>query len=263
MTETIITLYLPMIILISLNSGLLGSLVLWKKFSNVSESISHFSVLGAAISLIFSYNLNLMLFCASLVYVALLYLMRKRFPSDILVALFANIGLALALILSAFYSKIRVDFMSLLFGDILVINKYDLVIMLFITICVLYITTTNWKKIVLTILNADLAKSKSINTSLIDLFIIAAVVSYITIAVKIIGAILLSSMLIIPAAAASLIANSPKKMVLYSIAFSLLSQLMGMLISLKYDLSTSGAVALCSFLFFLLVHLFAITKGQL
>lgn len=252
MTEAILTLYLPMIFLISFNSGLLGSLVLWRKFSNMSESISHFSVLGAAISLIFSYNLNFMLFCTSLLYVFLLYIMRKKFPSDVLVALFANIGLALALILSAFYSKIRIDFMSLLFGDILVTNQYDLGIMALITIFVLWITIANWKKIILTILNADLAKSRSINTGLVDFFIITAVVAYIAIAVKIIGAILLSSMLIIPAATASIIASSPKKMVIYSIIFSLFSQSMGMLLSLKYDLSTSGAVALCSFIIFCL-----------
>ena len=261
MIEGTLTLYFPIIILIAINSGLLGSFVLWKKFSNMSESISHFSVLGAAISFIFSYHLNLMIFSASLVYVALIYIMRKKFPSDILVALFANIGLALALVLSTFFSKIRIDFMSLLFGDILITNYNDLLVMLVMTIAIACITTIFWKEIVLTILSTDLAKAKSINTSMIDLFILIAVVTYITVAVKIIGAILLSSMLIIPAASASLIANSPKKMVFYSIAISLLSQTCGMVVSLKYDIATSAAVALCGFIIFCLVSFYSTIKN--
>lgn len=255
MTENILTLYIPIIILISVNSGVLGSLVLWKKFSNMSESIAHFSVLGAAISFIFTYNLNLMIFCASLVYVVLLYLMRKKFPSDLLVAIFANIGLAVALVLSAFFTNIRIDFMSLLFGDILVTNYSDLIVMMVMTCIVCSIIIGYWKEIILTILNTDLAKAKSINTGLIDFFIIIAVVAYITIAVKIIGAILLSSMLILPAASASLIANSPKRMVLHSVVISLCSQISGMLVSLQYDISTSAAVALCSFIIFCLISL--------
>ena len=257
MTDTIFTLYFPLMCLIAINSGLLGSFVLWKKYSNMSESISHFSVLGATISFLFSFSMNLMIFLTSLIYVGLLYTMRRKFSSDTLVALFANIGLALALVLSAFFNKIRVDFMSLLFGDILVANYSDLFAISIFTLIILAITFLHWKKIILTILNADLAKSKSINTSFIDFFIIISIVTYITIAVKIIGAILLSSMLILPAATASLVSRNPKRMVLTSMVLSLLSQITGMLVSLIYDLSTSGAIALCSFIIFCLIGLYA------
>jgi len=263
MTETILTLYCPLIFLIAINSGLLGSFVLWKKYSNMSESISHFSVLGATISFLFSYNMNLMIFITSVIYVALLYMMRKRFSSDTLVALFANIGLALALVLSAFFNKVRVDFMSLLFGDILLANQNDLISLSITTFIILVVTIFNWKKIILTILNADLAKSKSINTSLIDFFIITSIVAYITIAVKIIGAILLSSMLILPAATASMVTSNPKRMVLLSMVLSLLSQITGMLVSLLHDLSTSGSIALCSFVIFCVLGIFATLKTSL
>ncbi len=235
-------------ILIGLNSGLLGSFVLWKRLSNLSDSISHFSVLGAALGFLLGCNLNFTILCASVFYIMLLYFMRRKFPNDLLVALCANIGLACAILLSAFFTNIRIDFIALLFGDILVINYYDLLIMFLLTISMASVVVLYWKDLLLTILNADLARAKNIKTNFLDFFIVLVIVLYITIAVKIIGAILLSSMLIIPAAGASLIAKSPSKMVVYSVMISLISQLAGLCFSMKYDLAIGGAGAICSFI---------------
>ena len=260
MFEAIFLLYLPLAILVAITSGILGCFTLWRRLSYMGDSLSHFSVLGVTISIILNLDLNMVVISFALIYVSVLYILRNRLHNDTVIAILAHSGLALAIILAHIFNKIRIDFMSLLFGDILVTSNTDLLIFLALTIAVVCFTIFNWREIIITTLNINFAKSKSINTNRIDLFLFLSLAIYVVIAVKIIGAVLVASLLILPSACASIVSRSPQIMMIISIIISLICQISGIALSYCYDMPSGASIAIVGLVIFTLINIFALFR---
>ena len=115
---------------IALIAGPFGCFVVWRRLSYFGETLSHSSLLGVTLGYIFSINISITVFLVSItVAIMLLYLLEKtELPSDSLLGLLSHASLSLGLLVVGYLSFIRFDIMGLLFGDILAVNKIDVLV---------------------------------------------------------------------------------------------------------------------------------------
>ena len=115
---------------IALIAGPFGCFVVWRRLSYFGETLSHSSLLGVTLGYIFSINISITVFLVSItVAIMLLYLLEKtELPSDSLLGLLSHASLSLGLLVVGYLSFIRFDIMGLLFGDILAVNKINVLV---------------------------------------------------------------------------------------------------------------------------------------
>lgn len=237
---------------ISLISGVLGCFIIWKKMAYFGDSLAHSALLGIAIGVIFSLPINFSVICVALAFALLLsYLQNKNILSiDALLGILAHGALALAIFLVNI-SKQEIDLEGILFGDISVVNLnqiYAIYSMVFLVLALIYL---NWQKLILLTINKEIAISKNVNPRNLQIMFIVLIAISVMLSIKIVGTLLITSMLIIPAALAKQISNSPKKMMLFSTFFAIISMICGILISKNLEIATGPVVVLCSIALFI------------
>lgn len=234
-------------------SGILGSIVLWKKMSYFGDALSHSALLGVTIGFLFNYNLTL-----SVVVIAILFALcysRNKFiySNDTILGILSYTALSLAIIIAS-YSKIKIDLMSYLFGDILVVNDIDIMLLMICLIITLVWVSSNWSKIVLYSISEDLLYAERVKVEKIKLSFVIILALFVAISFKIVGMLLVTATLIIPPASALPISKSPKQMVIYSILIGSLSVILGIAGAFYVNCPTGASIILTSSLFLLITN---------
>lgn len=239
---------------IAIITGPFGCFVVWKRLSYFGETLAHSSLLGVALGYIFSINISITVFMVSSIVAILLFLLNERteLTSDSLLGLLSHSSLSIGLLVVGYLSYIRFDMMGLLFGDILAVNKFDILIVwgcggLFIFI--LYII---WKSLLAGTVNRDIASSENMSPRRSELIYMILLSGLIAISIKIIGILLITGLLIIPAAMARNISNSPIQMILISIIVGVTSTVGGLFTSLTFNTASGPSILVIALIFFIL-----------
>jgi zinc transport system permease protein len=162
-----------------------------------------------------------------------------KLPGDALLGLLAHSSLAVGLVVISFLSSIRFDIMGLLFGDILAVNEVDLLIIWLGGALILLILKIIWKPLFASTVNNELAEAEGMNPERANAIFTILLAAIIAISIKIVGLLLITGMLIMPAAMSRNISNNPQQMVKLSVVGGLLSVLIGLFSSLQFN-SPSG-----------------------
>ncbi len=243
---------------VALVTGPLGCFVIWRRLSFFGDTLAHAALLGVTISLVFNMNISLAVFIVSSVVALILLRLKKttNLTGDALLGLLAHSSLALGLVVLGFLSFIRFDIMGLLFGDILSVTKIDLIVIWVGGLAIILILKLIWKPLFASTVNYDLAAAEGMNPEKADIIFTILMAAIIAISIKMVGLLLITGMLIVPAAMARNLSNGPLQMVFFSIIGGLLSVLIGLFTSLKIN-SPSGpsiiSVALILFILSLIV----------
>ena len=243
---------------VALVTGPLGCFVIWRRLSFFGDTLAHAALLGVTISLVVNMNISLAVFIASSVVALILLRLKKttNLTGDALLGLLAHSSLALGLVVLGFLSFIRFDIMGLLFGDILSVTKIDLIVIWVGGLAIILILKLIWKPLFASTVNYDLAAAEGMNPEKADIIFTILMAAIIAISIKMVGLLLITGMLIVPAAMARNLSNGPLQMVFFSIIGGLLSVLIGLFTSLKIN-SPSGpsiiSVALILFILSLIV----------
>lgn len=214
------------------------------------DTLSHAALLGIAISIsadvlpIFGVAV-----VGSLLAILLFWLERSRqLSTDTLLGILSHSALALGLVVLSILqdSGKNIDLMSYLFGDILAVNQDELLWMMFAVIVVLSIFSGLWRSLLSISVHEDLARVDGVNVekSLFGFMLLLALV--IAIAIKVVGILLITAMLIIPAASARLYSKSPLQMLMFSIVFAILCVVSGLGASLRWDIPTGPSMVLAA-----------------
>ena len=226
---------------IALVTGPLGCFVIWRRLSFFAGTLAHSSLLG--VTLAFSFDINIsfsVLLISSALALILLKLQKStKLPNDALLGLLAHSSLAIGLVIIGFLSYIRFDIMGLLFGDILAVNKRDLLVIWIGGAIILLILKIIWKPLFASTVNYELAEAEGMKPEKINAVFTILMAALIAISIKMVGILLITGMLIIPAAMARNLANNPKQMIIISIIGGLLSVALGLYSSLEFN-SASG-----------------------
>ena len=231
---------------VSLIAGSLGCFVIWKRLSYFSDSISHSALLGVALGLATGLGINLgLVIVGGLFAVLIVVLQQKEFwSSDAVLGIFSHLSLSLGIVVLGIIGNQNTDYFAYLFGDILSITSKDLYWIFSVLIVVVTILVFNWKKLLLLTLNEELAKAEGINKLYYDLLFMFLIALAVSVSVQIVGVLLITSLLIIPPAISRVISNSPVMMILASMIVSIFSVLLGLYLSVDFDLATGPTIVI-------------------
>ena len=190
----------------------------------------------------------------------LLQLQKKtNLPNDALLGLLAHSSLAIGLVIIGFLTTIRFDVMGLLFGDILAVDENDLLFIWVGGAFILLVLKLIWKPLFASTINYELAEAEGMKPDKYNAIFTILMAAIIAISIKIVGLLLITGMLIIPAALARNISNNPIQMVILSTVGGLLSILIGLFSSLEFN-TASGPSIIAAALFLFLVSLIKVRK---
>ncbi len=235
---------------VAIVTGPLGCFVVWRRLSYFGDTLAHSALLGVTMAYSFQFNIAISVFLISSLIALILIKLQKRtnLPGDALLGLLAHSSLAVGLVVIGFLTFIRFDIMGLLFGDILAVNVTDLLIIWFGGGLILLVLKIIWKPLFASTVNYELAEAEGLNPDRAKAIFTILMAALIAISIKMVGLLLITGMLIIPAAMARNLSDSPFKMVLFSIIGGLLSVLIGLFSSLEFN-TPSGPSIIAAALF--------------
>ncbi|MBC3459355.1 metal ABC transporter permease [Pseudomonas mosselii] len=231
--------------------GGLGTLVVVKRFAFFSEAVGHAALTGVAIGILLGepytgpYG---SLFGYCLLFGILLNFLRNRtgLSPDTLIGVFLSVSLALgASLLLMLAGKINVHILeNVLFGSVLTVSAHDLLVLGIVAVLVLALALPLYNRIMLASFNPQLAAVRGVAVKSLD-YLFVVLVTLVTVAsVKVIGAILVGALLVIPAAAARLVSQSLKGFFFVSVIIATLSTLLGILLPIVLDLPVPSGAAI-------------------
>ena len=241
-------------LLVVLVSGPLGCVVVWRRMAYFGDTLAHAALLGAGLSLIFDINAMFGVLALGLLISVLLILLQRRkdISSDTLLGILAHGSLAIGLVLLAMMQNqgMRVDLMAYLFGDILAVSWTDIGWML-VAVCLLLIGLLRiWQSLLSIAVHEELARSEGVRVDLVAMQFMLLIALLVAVAMKLVGILLITALLIIPAATARRYARSPESMTVISIIAGMLAVLMGLLASLQWDSPAGPSIVVASVLLF-------------
>jgi len=235
-------------------TGPLGCFVVWRRLSYFGDTLAHSALLGVTMAYSLDLNIAISVFLISSVIALILIQLQKKtnLPGDALLGLLAHSSLAVGLVVIGFLSFIRFDIMGLLFGDILAVTTDDLLIIWTGGVLILLVLKLIWKPLFASTVNYELAEAEGLNPDRAKAIFTILMAAVIAISIKMVGLLLITGMLIIPAAMARNISDSPQKMVIFSIVGGLLSVVLGLYSSLEFNTSSGPSIIAASLVLFIL-----------
>jgi zinc transport system permease protein len=254
-------------------AGPLGCFIVWRRMAYFGDTLAHSALLGIGlgffIHLSFAINalpLKTLLTLTTLgvgISIALLLALlqqQNRFATDTLLGILAHSALSLGLVTLAFLQSkgLRIDLHSYLFGDLLAVTKTDLLWIYGGGSLILIALTWIWSALLFITLDEELAQVEGIAVIRIRLFFMLLVALVIAIAMKIVGILLITSLLIIPAATAGNFARTPEQMAILASFIGSLAVILGLMMSWYWDTPTGPSVVVAAS--FLFITSFALTS---
>ena len=242
---------------LALATGPLGSFVVWRRMAYFGDATSHAAILGVALAL----ALHLPIAAGTLI-VALTMaltvstLAAKGWAMDTTLGVMAHSALAFGLVAISYVPGVRADLSSYLFGDILAVTRSDLGFIWGGAAIVLGLLLWRWQALLTTTLSEDLAHASGLDPDRERLVLTLALALVVAVALKIVGALLIAAMLIIPAAAARGLARTPEAMAALASLFGALACLVGLALSLWQDTPAGPSIVSAAAILFAGVAIF-------
>lgn len=240
-------------LLVALLAGPLGSLLVWRRLAWFGDSLAHAALLGIGLSLLFSIPGSLGIAAVCLLVAALLaFLLRHpELASDTLLTILSTTSLSLGLIAISL-SEVRVDLMAYLFGDLLSMEASDLPWLLAASTLVLGLLGWQWRSLVQAAINEEMAAVDGVPVQRLRLLLLVLLALVVTAAMKVVGVLLITALLVIPAAAARHLARTPEQMAVLASLAGMLAVCAGLGSSLQWDLPLGPAIVVAAAALFLL-----------
>jgi len=239
---------------IAIISGPLGSFVVWRKMAYFGDTLAHASLLGLALGVLLDINIYLALVVCCLAIAIILVTLQKRqlVGTDTLLGILAHSALSLGLVAVSFLDDVRIDLMGYLFGDLLSVTPSDIYFIYIGVIIISAILYCFWQPLLSTTVSEELAAVEGINIDLMRLILMLLVGTVIAVGMKFVGALIITSLLIIPSATARKFSDTPEKMIVFSSLIGCISVVLGIALSWHYDTPAGPSVVVCSASLFML-----------
>ncbi|MEW9918505.1 metal ABC transporter permease [Marimonas sp. MJW-29] len=238
---------------VALAAAPLGCFVVWRRMAYFGDATSHAALLGVALALAMDLPILMGVLLMALVMALIVSSLSERHVStDALLGVLAHAGLALGLVAVSLVPGQRVDLSAYLFGDILAVSKADLAVIWIGALLVAVLLVTRWQALLTATLNPDLATASGGHPHREQLVLTLALAIMVAVALKVVGALLIAAMLIIPAAAGRPFARSPEGMAVTAIAVGAAAVAAGLFTSFVFDTPTGPSIVSAAALFFVL-----------
>lgn len=250
---------------IALMAGPLGCFIVWQRLAYFGDTMAHSALLGVAFALLLNINTMLGVFLVAVIVSLALYFLqsREKLSGDSLLGILSHSTLAIGLVLIGFMTWTNVDMNSYLFGDILAVSRSDLTTVwagcafLLISLFIL------WRPLLALTINADMAKAENMNPDRARFIFMLLLSIVIAVAINIIGILLITALLIIPAATARRFSSTPEQMGGIAAVIGIAGMVLGLYASVQFDSRSGPSVVVALFLLFVVSRLIhAVTKER-
>lgn len=247
---------------LSVVAGPLGSFIIWRRMSYFGDTLAHSALLGIAIGLITGSNVQLSIVVSCLLLGALLvYLDRNPAVStDTLLGVLAHSTLAIGVILLAATGSVRVNLEAYLFGALLTISFADLIWVVAIVSVAAMLLFWLWNDFLSIAVHAELAATEGVNVERCNMILVLLIALIISVSMKIVGVLLITSLLIIPPAAARRFAKSPEKMAGLGSLIGACSILTGLLTAFYFDTPAGPTIVVIATTIFIIGNIIPIVQ---
>ena len=238
--------------------GILGTMVVNNKMSFFADSLGHGAFTGLAIGILvggISPIWGATIF--SIIFAIAITLIKNKGTSstDTIIGVFSSIAIALGLVLMSLGGNLN-KFSSYLVGDLLSISPKEIIMLLVLFVVVLLLWSFVFNKLLIVSINSSLAKSRGINTLLIELLFTITIAVVVTITVNWVGLLIINSLLVLPAASARNISRNVRQYHIISILISLISGIIGLILSYYLNTVTGATIVLVSAVMFFITLVF-------
>jgi len=242
---------------VALAAGPLGTFVVWRRMAYFGDALAHSALLGVVLGVVLDSDpqLGVIATCLLLALALALLQRQRRLATDTLLGIFAHAALSLGLVALAFLETVRVDLVAYLFGDILAISTNDLYWIWGGNLLALAALTLIWRPLLAATVHEELALVEGAPVFLARLAFILLIAIVVAVAMKVVGILLITSLLIIPAAAARRFARSPEGMAALAGVLGCAAIGAGLWASLRWDTPAGPSVVVAATALFALGQL--------
>jgi zinc transport system permease protein len=243
---------------VALLCSVLGLFLVLQRLSLIGDGLAHVSFGAIALGLFLGfYPVYFAIPVVILASVFILKLVKKgKFSGDAAIGIVSSTGIAAGVVLASLGSGFNVDLFSYLFGNILAISSMEMYFSIFLSLVVLVIIYLFYYDLFAITFNEDYAKIAGIKAELINSLLVILTAITCVLAVKVVGVMLVSSLLILPAVTALQLKRSFKSTIFISAIFSVMSVIIGIIFSIVLNIPAGASIVLCNFLIFILTFLF-------
>ena len=237
---------------VALIAAPLGCFVVWRRMAYFGDATAHAAILGVALSLALDVSLFVgALTLALLMAMSVSALRRRGYPMDTLLGVLAHSALAFGLVAVSFVSGVRVDLTAYLFGDILTVSKTDLLIIWLGVGFVLALLVWRWNRLLIATVNEEMAQAAGVNPKDEQWALTLALAIVVAVAIKVVGALLIGALLLIPAATARRFSGTPEFMAVMAGVVAVFSAVTGLGVSWQLNTPTGPSIVCVAALLFL------------
>lgn len=238
---------------VALTAGPAGCFIVWRRMAYFGDTMAHSALLGVALSFLLGTSLTAGVFViAVLVAMALLLLERRgTLSTDALLGILSHSALAIGLVMLAFMSWVRVDLMGFLFGDILAVSHADVLLVWLGGAIVLAGIVFLWRPLLAATVSTEIAEAEGLRPDRARMAFMLLMAAVIAIAMKVVGILLITSLLIIPAATARRFAATPEQMAVIAALVGAVAAVGGLAGSLNWDTPSGPSIVVAALVLFL------------
>jgi len=245
---------------VALVAGPLGAFAVWRRMAYFGDTLAHSALLGITFGMLLGINLNLAVALGCLLLAILLVAMQNnRFlATDTLVGILSHSTLALGLVSVSLFSGTRIDLLAYLFGDILSVNTTDLITIWLVSLGVIIAIIWLWRPLLAITVHEELAQVEGVPVKKIRTALMLLMALVIAIAMKVVGVLLITALLIIPAAAARRLTHTPEAMAMIASLLGVAAVALGLLSSYLWDSPAGPSIVLSA----TCLYIFSLVKKQ-
>ena len=234
-------------------AGPLGCFIIWRRMAYFGDTIAHSALLGVALALLLEIDVVIGVFAMSVaVALALLVLQRLgTLSSDTILGILSHSALALGIVIISLMTWIRVDLKAYLLGDILTVSKLDIAMIYAGGAAVLVLLAIIWRPLLAATASFDLARTEGMQPERARLVFMLLIAAVIAITMKVMGILLITALLIIPAATARRFCSTPEQMAVSSACIGAGAVVAGLYGSLEFDTPSGPSIVAAAMLIFL------------
>ncbi len=246
--------------LIAVLCSVLGVFLVLRRLSLIGDGLAHVTFGSVALSLVIGFGSTYVTIAAiPLVLLSSLGILKltekARIYGDAAIGIVSSLGIAIGIILASVAGGFNVDLFSYLFGNILAIGNTDMAVAAVLFVVVLVAVVFFYRDLFAITFDEDLAKCAGVRTATINVVLVLLTALTVVLAMKVVGIMLISALLILPAVSALQIARSFLSAVFASCGFAIVSVIIGIFGSFILNLPTGGSIVIVNFILFMLVFL--------
>ncbi|HEX9790842.1 MAG TPA: metal ABC transporter permease [Kiloniellales bacterium] len=239
---------------VALVAAPLGCFVVWRRMAYFGATLAHSALLGVALGLMLNLDLTLGVVVSSVAVTLLVALFQRQsiIGSDTLLGILAHSGLALGLVALSFLHGVRVDLMTYLFGDVLAVSTAEIAWIYGGGVLVLGTLALIWRPLLSLTIHEELARAEGVPALRVQIAFMLTLAVAVAIAMKVVGVLLIISLLIIPAAAARGVSRTPEQMAVLASIVGIVSVIGGLFASLRWDTPSGPSIVVAATVLFAL-----------